>query len=422
LRLRLVATPDGAAKIISLDQGGVEIPAVATIAADKVAIDAPSVHGRFEGRLAGDRIAGVWTQGGPLPLVFVRGETGEPPPPPAPVTQAQLHAWRTESGSPALAAAVAKKSAAPKFWVDGVRIGGGDVAATVDDQWHIGSITKSFTATLVARLVEAGKIAWDDTVGDVLGAVAPNMRPAYRPVTFRHLLSHRSGLPGNIPPADFIRFARVNPDAREERRAYVRIALAMAPKGPAGATFEYANNGYVTAGAMLEVRCGARWEDLMAAHVFAPLGLASAGFGAPGVAGRTDQPVGHAKGPGGERVPFPPGGAITDNPVVLGPAGTIHLTLADLLTYLAAHRDAPAFLKPESWRTLHEPPFGGDYAMGWVVRPDGARWHNGSNTLWYAEAQFSAATGTVAAAAANDGAPEGAQAVARALGGALAAA
>jgi hypothetical protein len=79
------------------------------------------------------------------------------------------------------------------------------------------------------------------------------------------------------------------------------------------------------------------------------------------------------------------------------------MSMRDLLQFLKAHRDRTEFLRPETWRALHTPPFGGDYAMGWIVRSDGARWHNGSNTLWYAEATFNEASGTVAAAACNYG-------------------
>ena len=91
--------------------------------------------------------------------------------------------------------------------------------------------------------------------------------------------------------------------------------------------------------------------------------------------------------------------------VLQGMTGYRDMSLADLLTYLVAHRDRGDLLKPGTWDVLHTPPFGGDYAMGWVVRPDGARWHNGSNTLWYAEASFDAKTGVASAAAANDASP-----------------
>jgi hypothetical protein len=73
-----------------------------------------------------------------------------------------------------------------------------------------------------------------------------------------------------------------------------------------------------------------------------------------------------------------------------------------VLSFCAAHRDKTPFLRPETWDTLHTPPFGGDYAMGWIKR--GNRfWHNGSNTLFYSEMVFDPETGVVAAAAVNDG-------------------
>jgi CubicO group peptidase (beta-lactamase class C family) len=415
LRLRLEIGADGKATLYSLDQGNAAIPlTVRALTPERIDLAAPSVRGRFTGRAtAADRIEGTWTQGAPLALVFVRGDVAEAQRS-EPLTADRLRGLRVDAGAPALIAAVAKGGAAPTVWVDGERAAGGGVAVTAQDVWHIGSITKSFTATLVARLVEAGRISFDDTVGDVLGAIAPRMRDQYRAVTFRHLLSHCAGLPGNIPTLDLLRFSRLNADPREERKTYARIALGMAPKGPPGATFEYANNGFVVAGAMLEARLGESWEALMRQHVLAPLGISSAGFGPPG----PDQPAGHSKRRNGAREPHRPP-AVADNPAALGPAGTLHMSVGDLLTYLAAHRDRTDFLKPDSWTTLHTPPFGGDYAMGWIVREDGALWHNGSNTLWYAEATFNPRTGVVAAAATNDGAQEPSLAVARALRGAL---
>lgn len=426
LRLRLEIGPDGAGTMRSPDQGDTPLPVRVTASSpERVAFEVPAVRGRFEGRAtANGRLDGRWSQRGPaLPLVFVRGEAGLAQARASPLDEASLRALRTAAGSPALTAAAVRRAGVAHMWSDGEREVGGGVAVTNDDLWHVGSITKSMTATLVARLVESGVVGWDDTVGETLGAVAPEMRPPYRAVTFRHLLSHRSGLPGNLPLIDLMRFSRANPDPREERKAYARKALAMAPKGAPGAVFEYANNGYVVAGAMLEAKLGQPWEALIRAHVFAPLGMTSAGFGAPGVAGRQDQPVGHSKAfIGDRRNGHPVGSALTDNPVVIGPAGTVHARCAEMLGYLDAHRDGASFLKTESWRTLHTPPFGGDYAMGWIVRPDGALWHNGSNTLWYAEATFDAAAGVSAFAAANDGHLATSQvAVGTALRGAMAA-
>jgi hypothetical protein len=102
-----------------------------------------------------------------------------------------------------------------------------------------------------------------------------------------------------------------------------------------------------------------------------------------------------------------PQSAVPDNPAVLGPAGRVHMSLPDLALYLDAHRDRASLLKAESWNTLHTPLFGGDYAFGWIVRPDGVLWHNGTNGQWYAAMQFSAAKGVSAAAACNDALGQG---------------
>lgn len=408
LRLKLEIAENGVGTLRSLDQGDTPMPVrVISATPARVVIEAPAVRGRFEGSAQENgRLEGVWRQGGPaLPLVLLRGEAGVTASAPvAPLDATRLRALRVEAGSPALAAALARRGASARFWSDGEREVGSGVALTNGDSWHVGSITKSMTATLVARLVEAGAVRWEDTVGEVLAGTAGGMRAEYRSVTFRHLLSHRSGLPGNLPLLDLLQFSRVNADPRQERQAYVRKALALAPKGAPGAVFEYSNNGYVVAGAMLENKLGQPWESLIRTHLFTPLGMTSAGFGAPGARGRIDQPAGHSKAIFGDRrKSHPPGAELTDNPAVIGPAGTVHANCSDMLRYLDAHRDGAPLLRPESWRALHTPPFGGDYAMGWVVRPDGSRWHNGSNTLWYAEACFDGATGASAFAAANDG-------------------
>lgn len=413
LRLRLVLAANYTATLYSLDQGSSPISGKTVSAApEKIEIEVPAIDGRFTGKLvSAHRIDGVWRQGGSdMPLTLFRGEAGLPkdsPPPinlpaPAPLTTSLLEQLREASRSPALAAAAQRRDGQTLSWATGLRRLGAADQVGLDDRWHLGSITKSMTATLLGLLVEAGQLKWDDTVAALLGDLAPDMRPEYRAVTLRHLACHRSGLPGNIPIEKLLHFSRENPDPREERVAYARLALAMPPRGPAGATYEYANNGYVVLGAIIERRIGKPWEAVVRERLFEPLKLFSAGFGAPDLA-QVAQPSGHALGPDGALRAFPGSGPTSDNPAALGPAGRVHMSLHDLVSYLAAHRDQAPLLTPQTWRTLHTPPFGGEYAMGWVVRPNGTLWHNGSNTLWYAAAAFHPGRGIAAAAAANDG-------------------
>lgn len=402
LRLRLVVAEGPTSTLYSVDQGNSAIPVgTTTIAGGRITLDIPVIRGSFTGDLRNGRIEGQFTQGGTLPLVFQRGEATAAAT--DVLTEARLEALRAGINTPAMAAAATKSGGRSIAFATGLRAIGHDQRVTTSDQWHLGSITKSMTATLVARLAEAGRISWTDTVGGVLGSAIPDMRAEYRDVTFRHLCSHRSGLQGNIELADLTRFARVSDDARAERIAYASLGLHQEPRGPKETTFEYSNTGYVIVGAMLETKMGAPWEALIQEHVFNPLGMASAGHGPPGTAGAYDQPLGHMPNAAGVMEPQQPNSGDSDNPVALGPAGRVHANFEDVQKYLMAHcAMREGFLNRESWQTLHTPPFGGPYAMGFS-RQGNALWHNGSNTLWYAEVMFDQSRGIVAAAAANDG-------------------
>lgn len=411
LRLRMVIAPGPAVTLYSLDQGNAAFAgANVTVDGGNLAISFPSINASYRGALNSGRIEGQFTQGGTLPLVFTRGEVAAAPPP-AVLTQAALAQLRAQCGAPGMGAAAANRDGRRITFVDGLRAIGQPQPIAPNDRWHLGSITKSMTATLIAKCAEAGALSWDDTVGSVLGAAIPDMRAEYRDVSFRHLCSHRAGLPANIEMAQMMAFPRQSADARQDRIAYARLGLQQAPIGPKEQSFQYSNTGYVIAGAMLETKLNAPWERLIQQRLFDPLHMVSAGQGAPGTPGRYDQPVGHA--PGATTVangqatqplqPYPPGAApFDDNPAALGPAGRVHADFDDVLKYLAAHRDRTSFLRAESWDLLHTPPFGGPYAMGWVQR-NGGLWHNGSNTLWYAEIFFDSAKGVSAAAAVNDG-------------------
>jgi CubicO group peptidase (beta-lactamase class C family) len=312
------------------------------------------------------------------------------------VLRALAYATRAKADVPALGCMVMRAGGEPEIAVDGVRLAGGEAAVKPGDAWHWGSVTKSMTATLVARLVEKGVVGWDDTVGEHLFELVPDMELDLGDATFRHLLSHHAGLAANIPIPRFGAFGQDPQEPVADRLEWVEIALTQDPIGTPGETYAYSNNGYIVAGAMLEAATGTSWEELMRREVFEPLGIEHAGFGAP----PGDAPRGHVAADEGDR-PAPPN---ADNPAALGPAGRVHMPLADMARYLSAHaRRDPEFLSAESWDTLHTKPFTGFYALGWVVTGENGRFHNGSNTMWYAEVAFDLETGAVAAVAVNDG-------------------
>ncbi|MCD6304062.1 MAG: serine hydrolase, partial [Planctomycetes bacterium] len=126
----------------------------------------------------------------------------------------------------------------------------------------------------------------------------------------------------------------------------------------------------------------------------------------------------------GEVVPVGPG-PMSDNPVVLAPAGAVHCSMRDWAKFIAAHvngprgRACPIHLARRTWQTLHAAPFGGTYAMGWVVAV--RHWaggevltHAGSNTMNYAVVWMTPKLGFAVLVATNQGGTRAAEACDRA--------
>jgi CubicO group peptidase (beta-lactamase class C family) len=326
---------------------------------------------------------------------------------------ALLEPIRDRHHLPALAAAVLRGGRLAGLGATGVRRNGSDARVGAEDPWHLGSCTKAMTATLAARLVERGALGWDTRVGDALPALAPRIDPGFRGATLRELLSHRGGAPGDLlrlPIWSWLWNARV-PTA-EARARLVADVLSRPPEAPTGTRFLYSNAGYVIAASMLEAAAGEPWESLIQRELFAPLGMASAGFGAPERAGDVDPPWGHAVEGRGVR-PVEPGPK-ADNPPALAPAGAVHASLRDWSRFVALHlagaRGEPTLLSPASFRTLQTPAGERGYALGWFVAERG--WaggatlsHVGSNTFWVADVWIAPTRDAAFLAVTNQGGP-----------------
>jgi CubicO group peptidase (beta-lactamase class C family) len=295
-----------------------------------------------------------------------------------------LEAVRAKHGLPALGAAVLKGGKVVAIGAVGKRRAGGTEAVTVDDRWHLGSLTKAMTATLLARLVERGRLSWGTTLGEAFPDLAAKMHPGYRAVTLERLLTHFGGAPADVPPELWSELWRMQGTPTQQRLTLVR---GLTPEKPGPDAFLYSNAGYALAGAMAEAREGKPWEELLKIYVLAPLGMTSAGFRAP--EGRN--PWGHVWREG-KAVPVPPGPQ-ADNPPGIAPAGAVHASLRDwakfALLHLAGARGDARLLKPQTFSKLHMAPLGQVHGMGWIIvnRPwakGRALTHAGSNTMWYA--------------------------------------
>lgn len=309
----------------------------------------------------------------------------------------KLEDFRESKALPALAAALWQDGHIVAEGAVGLRAVGQDAKVTTEDLWHLGSDTKAMTAVLMAVLVEEGKLSWQSTIGEVFADLEKEIHDDWSEVTLTQLLRHRSGFAEDrVPDAViFPAMRKLTGPMREQRRSFVKMALASPPAQKPGTVFQYSNFGYMIAGAMAEAVCQKSWESLMKERVFAPLGMSTAGFGPPGVEKELLQPMGHYLG-----VPVPFGPA-ADNPAVLGPAGTVHASLEDwgkflnlFLTTMPTAEDVASgkaekgFLTAESMSMLKQPGPGG-YAMGWITAQ--REWgggavlsHAGSNGMWFA--------------------------------------
>ena len=313
------------------------------------------------------------------------------PPASQPEPESDLGRIRKRHNLPALAVVVVKDGQICDRGAVGVRKWNETTPVTTNDVFHIGSCTKSMTATLTAMLIEEGKLSWDTTIAEVFPELKGKMDPQYEAVTVEQLLHHRGGVPGEPPPAAWKRAWEEKGTPTQQRREFIAAVLAQPSAVKPGTKLVYSNQGYAIIGAMLEKITGQDYETLITQRLFKPLHMDTAGFGAPGTPDQSDQPWGHL------RKLFMTIPMQLDNPPAIASAGRVHCSLDDLARYALFHLQTPTngLLKPETLNRLHTPPPGVNkadpmdhYACGWVIlQRDWAGgttlWHNGSNTMWY---------------------------------------
>jgi CubicO group peptidase (beta-lactamase class C family) len=302
---------------------------------------------------------------------------------------------------PALAAAVVKNGHVVAASAVGTRRAGANVPVALGDRFHLGSDTKAMTALIAAMLVEDGKLRWTSTVGEVFPELAGTMTAGFRGATLEQLLSHTSGLPSdNEAFEELLAKSMTREGNLDELRYWLLQQLSVKPLTAEAGTFAYSNMGYTVVGAMLERVTGRTWEELITARVFVPLGLRTAGLGPQATLGRIDAPLGHEIVDGKLKALL--AGPNGDNPPVLGPAGTAHMSVLDFARWAGwnagAGKRGPKLVKPETLRKLHTPvvsmperkdaapgtPSHGKYGLGWgQVTVDWAPapllYHGGSN-------------------------------------------
>lgn len=281
--------------------------------------------------------------------------------------------------APGMIAAIASSEGVIAIASAGERKDGSGIGFTTNDLVHLGSCTKAMTSTMIATLVAEGKLSWDTKLIDAIPELKNRIHKDYHKITLWQLLTHRAGLPKNAMDWD----AHKKKEIKERRMAILEDNL-MSPATYEIDKFLYSNFGYMIAACMAEKVTSLSWEVLMQKRLFDPLGMSSAGFGAPNTQNKIDQPWGHSNSWLGNN--WQPDQ--TDNPEALGPAGRVHCNIEDWTKFLSLQlTNENPILERKYLNKLIEPD--GDYAAGWAVIEQPwtkgvVHTHNGSNGAWYA--------------------------------------
>jgi CubicO group peptidase (beta-lactamase class C family) len=215
-----------------------------------------------------------------------------------------------------------------------------------DTLFALASVTKAFTAALVATYVDEKKLDWDRPVIEDFPELVFKDRYTTRMATPRDLLAHRTGLPAFVGDL----FDRTGYDRAEviRRLRLVEPACSFREHG------NYSNLGYFAAG-MLAAKVGASdWETLMHKRLFEPLGMRRATF-----TYRVDQTSGNvakshfAEGDSYDVMDWVP-------QETLAPAGGLAASIGDMVPFLRVHLaqgklgDKEIF-SAEAIREMHRP-------------------------------------------------------------------
>lgn len=149
----------------------------------------------------------------------------------------------------------------------------------IDQRWEIGSITKVFTALLLAQLQHMGQISITETVASYLPKTL-DFPKSFEKITFENLATHQSGLP-RLPYGMklFGRDAMVDPySGFDEGRIFQAIRETKVKSTPGSGRPRYSNYGFGLLGFTLERVTGKAYEDLLMQEIIEPLELTSATF------------------------------------------------------------------------------------------------------------------------------------------------
>ncbi|MCW8380074.1 serine hydrolase domain-containing protein [Streptomyces justiciae] len=243
--------------------------------------------------------------------------------------------------------------AAVKDGVPGVTVTADDWSATAgvgnlrtgaprsaDDRYRIGSITKTFVATVLLQLEAEGRLSLDDTVEKWLPGVVRGNGHDGSKVALRQLLNHTSGIYNYTEDKDFGRtyfladgFFEHRYDTRSPRDL-VAVAMGHAPEFAPGTSWKYSNTNYIVAGMVIEKVTGSPYGDEIRRRVIKPLGLHATSV--PGTRVTVPRPSSRAYSKLAETTTGPTYDVTKLNPSLAGAAGGMISDSKDLNRFYTA--------------------------------------------------------------------------------------
>jgi CubicO group peptidase (beta-lactamase class C family) len=255
-------------------------------------------------------------------------------------------------------------------WHDGIEQAAGFGTTSVENPlpvtpetlFQVGSISKTFTATALMMLREAGKVDLDKPIRAYLPDFHLSDESVAARVTIKHLLTHTGGWLG-----DYFNDFGFGDDAL----AKMLIEIAKLPQfTPLGEVWSYCNTGFNIAGRIIEVITGQTYEAAIKEMILDPLGM-NMTFYFPHDVMTQRFAVGHEIVNRAAKVarPWPIGRAGH-------PVGGVVSTVIDLLKYARFHMgDGSGLLKPESIKLMQTPIVTGSgldvFALSWFITPIG---------------------------------------------------
>lgn len=190
-----------------------------------------------------------------------------------------------------------------------------------DTVFQLASISKSVGATVVARRIAAGGVAWDTPVRRLLPSFVLADPYVTDHVTIGDLYSHRSGLPDHA--GDLLE------DLGYDRQQ-VLDRLRLLPLGPFRDSYEYTNFGVTAAATAVAAAAGTDWETLSQQTIYGPLGMDSTSSRYTDFASRANRADGHVLIDGRYEVANP-----QRQPDAQSPAGGVSSSVADMAKWMA---------------------------------------------------------------------------------------